>query len=199
MDRLMNAVRAQAQMATQERGSMRLGLVSAYDPDTYSIKVQFQPDNSETGWIPLGALSVGNGWGILAPPVLGDQVAVLMQDSDPNAGVAAWRLFNNEDVPPSVPSGEMWLLHKSGAFFKLTNDGKATFSDGHGATVVLNGDGTITSTGTWTHQGALTVQQDLTVQGSTAVKAITSNNHDISSTHKHTGVTAGSDVSGKPQ
>ena len=195
----MNAMRAQAQIATQDRGSMRLGLVSGYDPATYSIKAQFQPDDSETGWIPLGALSVGNGWGILAPPMLGDQVAVLMQDSDPNAGVAAWRLFNNEEVPPAVPAGEMWLLHKSGAFFKLTNDGKATFSDGHGASVVLNGNGTITSTGTWTHQGSMTVQQDLAVQGSTSVAAITSNDHDISSTHQHTNTQPGSGLSGTPQ
>lgn len=198
MGRLMSAMRAQAQMATQDRGSLRLGVVSGYDPAMYSVKVTFQPDDTETGWIPLGALAVGNGWGVLAPPALGDQVAVLMQDSDPDAGVAALRLFTDEDVPPAVPSGEIWALHKSGAFFKLTNDGKATFSDGHGATVVLNGNGTISSTGTWTHTGAMEITSTLKVDGATTLASVTSNGHDISSTHKHVN-SGGTGLGGVPQ
>jgi phage baseplate assembly protein V len=198
MGRLMSTMRAQAQMATQDRGSLRLGVVSGYDPATYSVKVQFQPDDSETGWIPIGALAVGSGWGVLAPPVLGDQVAVLMQDSDPDAGVAALRLFTDEDVPPAVPSGEIWALHKSGAFFKLTNDGKATFSDGHGATVALNGDGTISSTGAWKHTGAMEITSTLKVDGATTLAGVTSNGHDVGSTHQHLN-SGGTGLGGVPQ
>lgn len=198
MDRLLNSLRAQAQMAGQGRGSMRLGLVSGYDPASYSVKVTFEPDGAETGWIPLGALAVGDGWGILAPPAIGDQIEVLMQDSDSNAGVAASCLFNNVDVPPTVQSGEIWMLHKSGAFFKLTNDGKGSLSDGHGASVVLNGDGTISSAGTWTHTGTMKITSTLEVDGQTTLAGVTSNGHDVGSTHKHIN-SGGTGLGGVPQ
>ena len=92
----------------------------------------------------------------------------------------------------------MWLLHKSGAFFKLTNDGKATFSDGHGASIALNGDGTITSAGTWTHNGAMEVTQTMKVDGQTTLAGVTSNGHDVGSTHKHLN-SGGSGLGGVPQ
>lgn len=199
MGRLQNAMRSQANLASQSRTFSRLGVVSAYDPNTYSVKATFQPDGNETGWLPLGTLQVGSGFGIYAAPNIGDQIEVRFQEGDRDAGVAGPVLFDNQSPPAKVPAGEIWVLHKSGAFFKLTNDGKATFSDAHGASVALNGDGTITSTGTWTHQGALTVQNNLTVQGATAVAGIQSNGHDIGNTHKHTGVSTGGGVSGPPQ
>lgn len=205
MGGMQNAMRGQALLAAQQRQGTRLGVVTAYDPNSYSVKVQFPPDASETGWIPLGALSVGVGWGIYAPPVIGDQIQVDFQDGDRDSGIACMRLFDNQHNPANVPSGELWMLHKSGAFFKLTTDGKGTFSDGKGASVAVNGDGTITSAGTWTHQGDMTVQKTLTVtqnvtlNGSTAVKAITSNGHDISSAHMHTGIQSGGSLSGPPQ
>lgn len=190
---LSNVMRAQAALVAQGRATGRLGVVSAYDPGTYSVKVQFPEDDAgngapETGWIPLGALSVGNGWGVLAPPLIGDQIKVEYQGGDRDAGVAALRLFDNQSPPPSVPSGEIWAVHKNGAFFKLTNDGKATFSDGHGASVALNGDGTITSAGTWTHNGNVSFNGQVSANG-----------HRIDDTHKHTNVQTGSGVSGPPQ
>jgi len=195
---LQNAMRAQANLANQSRTFSRLGVVSAYDPNTYSVKVTFQPDGNETGWLPLGALQVGNGFGMYAAPNLGDQIEVRFQEGDRDTGVAGPAVFDNQSPPALVTAGEIWLLHKSGAYFKLTDDGKATFSDAHGASVALNGDGTITSAGTWTHQGALTVQNNLTVRGSTAVAGIQSNGHDIGSTHKHLN-SGGSGLGGIPQ
>lgn len=190
---LSNVMRAQAALVAQGRVPGRLGVVSAYDPSTYSVKVQFPEDDAgngapETGWIPLGALSVGSGWGILAGPVIGDQIKVEYQGGDRDAGVAALRLFDNQSPPPAVPSGEIWAVHKSGAFFKLTNDGKATVSDGHGASVALNGDGTISSAGTWTHNGNVSFNGQVSANG-----------HRIDDTHKHTSVQTGSGVSGPPQ
>lgn len=198
MGRMHNVMRAQAVMAAQQRQSTRLGTVSAYDPSTYSVKVQFPPDTSETGWIPMLAIGTGNHWGMCIGPAIGDQVAVTFQEGSGDAGVVLGRVFDVQSMPPNVPSGEIWMVHASGAFFKLTNDGKASFNDSKGGSVTLNGDGTVTSTGTWTHQGALTVQQNLTVQGSTAVKAITSNGHDVGSTHQHIN-SGGSGLGGIPQ
>lgn len=206
MQDLQNAMRAQAMMATQDRAHTRLGIVSGYDPATYSVKVQFPPDTSETGWIPLGALAVGNGWGIFAPPVLGDQIAVTFQDGDRDAGIAGLRLFDNVSPPVAVPGGEFWLLHQTGSALKFHNDGSVELIThaNLSATVGGNLSATVTGTGTlqaasWDVKGSATFENDLTVNGSTVVKAITSNGHDISSTHKHTGVQTGASVSGPPQ
>jgi phage baseplate assembly protein V len=195
---MQNVMRAQAVMAQQGKQAIRLGIVTAYDPNTYSVKVQFPPDTTETGWIPLGALAVGASYGIYAAPALNDQIEVHFQDGDRDAGIAGLRLFDNQSPPLPVPSGEIWMVHKSGAFFKLTTDGKARFDDTKGGSVTLNADGTVSSTGAWTHTGAMTVTQNLTVQGATSVQAITSRSKDISSTHTHSGVTTGSGVTGTP-
>jgi len=194
MNRLLGAVRAQATMAGQGRFTSRVGQVSSYDPNSYSVKVTFPPDETESGWIPIGALSVGNGFGIFAAPNIGDQVVILFQDAAPDAPIAALRLFDNVRPAAVVPAGEMWIVHANGQYAKLTNDGKLSLNDGHGASVVLDGAGNIASAGNWTHTGNLTIQS-----GTTAVAAITSNGHDISSTHKHTGVTTGSGITGAPQ
>lgn len=185
--RLHNAIRGVSAAAGQGRKGTELGLVSAYDPDKYAIKVQFPPDDIETGWIPLSALMVGNGFGILAPPSIGDQIKVDFQGGAQDAGIGGMRLFNDIDVPPRVLPGEIWLLHESGAFFKLTNDGRASFSDAHGASVTLNGDGTITSTGTWTHTGNVAFNGEVTANG-----------HRIDDTHKHIN-SGGTGLGGVPQ
>ncbi|MFC4526424.1 phage baseplate assembly protein V [Dyella halodurans] len=199
MAHLKNSMRAQANLANQSRTFSRLGEVSAYDPNTYSVKVTFQPDGNETGWIPLGTLQVGSGFGIYAAPNIGDQIEVRFQEGDRDTGVAGPVVFDNQSPPAKVPAGEIWVLHKSGAFFKLTNDGKAAFNDGKGGSVTLNGDGTVTSTGAWTHQGSMHVTQTLQVDQQATLAAVSSNGHDVGNTHKHTGVSTGSGVSGQPQ
>ncbi|KAF1004371.1 MAG: hypothetical protein GAK28_04078 [Luteibacter sp.] len=172
--RLHNAVRGIAAAAGQGRAGTRIGLVSAYDPSRYAVKVKFPPDDVETGWIPLQAVQVGNGFGIYAPPNIDDQIKVEFQDGAQDAGLAGGALFNDIDVPLAVPPGEVWIVHQSGASWKLSNDGKATFADGHGAVVALNGDGTISSQGNWTHNGNMAFNGQVVANG-----------HRIDETHKH--------------
>jgi uncharacterized protein involved in type VI secretion and phage assembly len=191
--RLDNAIRGIAARAGQGKAGTKLGIVTGYDPDRYAIKVQYPPDDVESGWIPLGALMVGNGFGIYAPPAIGDQVKVEFQDGALDAGVAGLTLFNDVEVPLKVPAGEVWVVHRSGAFWKLTNEGKALFDDGHGATVALNGDGTISSTGVWTHTGHFNVHGDQAHTGS-----ITSNGKHVDDTLRVSGIQTGSGVSGEP-
>ncbi len=122
---LLNAMRAQADMAGSGRASVRLAIVSSYDPGNYCAKVRIQPEDTETGWLPVVSPWVGNGWGLFAPPTPGDLVEVQFQEDDIEAGFVCQRFYNDTDRPLTVQSGEFWLVHKSGAFFKLTNDGKA--------------------------------------------------------------------------
>lgn len=130
MNRLLNTMRAQALMAQSGKASVRLGLVSSYDPANYCVKVRLQPEDFETGWLPLAAPWVGNGWGMFCPPTPGDMVEIQFQEGSAEAGIACLRLYNDSDRPLSVPSGEFWLVHASGAYLKLTNDGKVSLSAG---------------------------------------------------------------------
>jgi phage baseplate assembly protein V len=202
---LLNVMRGQAAMAAQSKLANQLGTISAYDPNSYSVKVAFPPDESETGWIPLGALWVGSGWGMYAPPSLGDQVEVHFQEGGQDAGTAGLRFFDNLSPPVAVQPGEFWLVHESGAFFKLVNAGGMLFSDAHGATVQLDGAGNINTAGNWTHTGNMTIdgasQFNGTVAGSqtaTFTGEVQGNGIKLS-VLKVTGVTAGSGVSGTPQ
>lgn len=144
---LQNAMRLQALRSAGIKITSRLGLVTGYKPNKYAVKVSLQPEGVQTGFIRVAAAWLGAGWGMYAPPSIGDQVAVIFIDGDVSAGFAVCGLFDNAHAPTSVPSGEFWLVHKSGQSVKLTNDGKLTLSDGHGAAWALNGDGTTSVTG----------------------------------------------------
>jgi hypothetical protein len=50
-------------------------------------------------------------------------VAVLWQEGDAQQGFVVGRLWSQEVVPPATPAGELWILHKSGSYLKLHNDG----------------------------------------------------------------------------
>lgn len=195
---MMNIMRGQAAMALQQNLTTRVGRISGYNPAAYAVKVQFPPDDTETGWIPLGSAWVGNGWGMFSPPGIGDQCEVDFQDGGQDAPIGGLRLFDARNAPLSVPSGEMWLVHRLGATVRLTNDGKALYADGKGASVLLNGDGSITSSGAWTHQGTMHLTQSLHVDGQTTLADVTSNSHDVGSTHRHVD-SGGNGIGGVPE
>ena len=121
----MNVMRREANRAMSRAARTRVGTVSAYDPAHYAAKVVIQPDDFETGWLPVTTPWSGNGWGLFAPPTPGDVVDVHFQEAGTEAGFVALRFYSNKTRPLPTPSGEFWLVHKSGAFLKLTNDGKA--------------------------------------------------------------------------
>lgn len=121
--RFQNAVQAQALLASQPRATDKVGIVTAYDPPTYAIRVKLQPEDVETGWIPIKSIWVGNGWGLFAPPSLGDLVSVSFNENEPGSGLYELSLFNNVDQPLPVPSGEFWLVHKLGTLIQVLNNG----------------------------------------------------------------------------
>lgn len=192
--RLQNVMRATAMGAQNAHADSKKGLVSAFDPARYAVKVFLQPFGNETGWIPLGALWVGAGWGLYAPPSIGDLVEVHFEDGHGEAGAAALKFFNDVDQPLSVNSGEFWLVHKAGAFLKLLNSGALTFADGQGATLTMNGDGTMTSQATsWTHIGNLNITGAVAVsQSVTAADVVGGGKH--LATHLHSGGTLSGDT-----
>ena len=150
------------------RKTKRYGIVTSWDATNHRAKVTFQPEGNESGWLPVQALASGNGFGIVAGltpgdgKTTGDLVEIHYQEGDYENGQIAGRVHNDVDKPPAVNSGEMLLQHASGASIKLT----AT-----GVTIV----------------GPVTITGNVTLSGGT----LTHDGHDISSTHKHGGVTTG--------
>lgn len=161
---IQNEMRLQALRAQGARLSLTTAIVTSYDPNRYAAKVTLQPNGEQTGWLPVAAHWIGNGWGMYAPPSNGDQVNVEFVGDNPGGGTVTSRLFDANNKALSVPSGEFWLVHKSGAFFKLTNDGKLTFTDGKGATVQLNAAGAIEMAATMVN-----ITSDVSISGGLTV------------------------------
>lgn len=158
MQGLLNAMRLQAMLESGSRVSTLMGTVSGYNSTNYSAKVMIQPDNVETGWLPIASPWVGDTWGMVAPPTNGDVVAVICQEDDINAGIISLRLFNDKARPPSVadsngnpsyaPSGEFWLVHKkSGSLLKFHNDGSVELASDQNLAVTVGGDMNATVSG----------------------------------------------------
>ena len=150
----MNAVRAHTAKQIALIAQSRIGRVTSYDPKKYACKVLILPegdfpvdgDSGESGWIPVQTSWSGDGWGMYCPPSIDDQVFISHVEGDHGSGQIIGRVFDAAHVPAEVQSGEMWMVHKLGAFIKLTNDGKVTFNDKANTTIVMNADGTLSTT-----------------------------------------------------
>ena len=128
MERLLNMLKAHANALVQAQACPRFGTISSVDPDSGTARVAFQPEGVLSGWMPILYPWVGAGWGMVCPPALGDQVFVLAQEGHAEHGVIVGRVFSSQQRPPAAPSGEFWLVHTSGAYLKLQNDGTVQVS-----------------------------------------------------------------------
>lgn len=124
------------------------------------------------------------------------------------------RFFTDVEQPPAAPSGEFWLVHKSGSFLKFHNDGtveltanstmKYTATQHHFVGPVQM-DSTLNVNQTISGEGGMSISGDngsghaSTVTGNTNfVGGVTANGHDIGSTHQHIN-SGGSGLGGVPQ
>jgi len=128
MRAIANSMSQRASIAANSTASVKLGIVTSYDPANYSAKVQLQPEGTETGWLPISTPFVGSGWGMFCPPSIGDMVEVQFQEGGIEAGFICGRMFNDDDRPVSCPIGEFYLIHKTGSYVKLFNDGRIKFN-----------------------------------------------------------------------
>lgn len=123
MDRLINIFKQHAGALDQGGSQPRFATIASVNPGTATAKVTLQPEGVLTGWLPVLAPWVGAGWGMYCPPSPGDQVLVLAQEGDAEHGIIVGRAYSSEQPPPAAPIGELWLVHKSGSFIRLQNDG----------------------------------------------------------------------------
>ena len=177
MDGMLNAMRLQAQRAMADQADTSVGLITSYEPATFSVKVALQPDGILTGWLPLCSPWIGNGWGMFCAPSIGDMVAVHFFGGDLEAGFVEGRLYNDVDRALPVPSGEFWLQHVSGSFLKFTNDGCVSVNAAANLVATVGGNLTATVTGNLTATAAVaTVNAPTTINGVTTINGNTTIN-----------------------
>lgn len=149
MDRLLNALKAHSGAQDAAIGQPRFGTVSSVDPSAGTVRVQLQPEQVLTGWLPLLSPWVGAGWGLSCPPSPGDQVLVLPHEGNAEHGLVVGRAWSLKTAPPTTPVGEFWLTHQSGSYVRLLNDGTVAIKgdlhvdgdvyDRHGSLAALRG------------------------------------------------------------
>lgn len=127
---LHNILKSHASTLDQSTGQVKFGTVTSVDVANGTARVSIQPEGVLSGWLPILAQWIGNGWGMVCPPAPGDQVVLVPQEGDVEQSVIIGRVFSVKQVPPAAPSGEFWLVHQTGSFLKLCNDG----------TIRINGD-----------------------------------------------------------
>jgi phage baseplate assembly protein gpV len=172
-----------AQMAADGRVSVRLGLVSSYDgrAGAHLVKVRLQPEDIETGWLPIQIMLGGQGWGVYAGPAKDDQAVVIFADGDVNAGICAGFLPSDVDAAPAVASGEIHLR-----------------AAGDTASIIAKPDGSIASKGAWTHTGTMHVTDEATFDKSVTATVDVVGGGKHLKTHVHSGVQSGGSNTGQP-
>ncbi len=156
------------------------GTITSADPTKYMAKVLLQPLGIETGWLPIGTLYAGPGFGLVALPDVGTEVTVLFEHGDLNCGKVLCCNFNDSDAPPAgLLPGEVVMLHKSGSLLKFDVGGDVEINPagllklaGGGQPVARVGDYTEAASGTYTDPD--NVVHTITgriVSGSSKVKA----------------------------
>jgi phage baseplate assembly protein gpV len=101
MNQLFNLVAMRSMQSQAAFSGVRQGIITAYDPAEYSIKVSLQPTGEETGWLPLGTPWAGNGFGFAAGPMIGAEVEINFDSGTIGVGMAGSQFYNNEDRCPA--------------------------------------------------------------------------------------------------
>jgi phage gp45-like len=128
IERLSSAIKSHATSLDQSSGQIKFGTVTSVNSQNATARVLIQPDGVLSGWLPVLSQWVGAGWGLVCPPSPGDQVLLVPQEGDVEQGIIIGRSYSNKQMPPVVPDGEFWLVHKSGSFLKICNDGTIRIS-----------------------------------------------------------------------
>ena len=161
MEAFLNILRGHAAQLDQSWAHPRIGIISSVDPVKFTARVTIQPEGVLSGWLPVASPWVGSGWGIVCPPLPGDQVIIVWQEGDGEQGIIVGRLWSANALPPPTPSGELWLMHSTGSFIKLLNNGSIE-----------------SNAPTWTHTGNLHVNGDVSDEhGSVATLRAHYNEH----------------------
>jgi hypothetical protein len=129
----LNIMKMQAALVNNGTALTTLGAIAQYDSTShYAIAELYSADSSDntigsvqTPWLPIFSPWVGNGWGLFAPPSIGDIVEIHYVEGSLQNGYIGLRTWspNSGATPLNVNSGEFWLVHQSGSYIKMLNSG----------------------------------------------------------------------------
>lgn len=151
MEQIKGLVRLEVERVMSRRKHNRNAVVTSVDPDTYSAKVRYEPhdpndpDNAESGWIPIQAMATGQGYGMYSLPKVGHPVEVAFDQGDHETGRIVQRHASEQHQPPKgMKEGEHWIVHETGSAIKFAQDGTVSLL---GAGSIPNRQGKDASTG----------------------------------------------------
>ena len=165
---LLNLMRREASKVLDGLAKTELAAVTSYNPATYSVKVLIGSSEIESGWLPLGTVMAGPGYGVFMPPFPGDLVDVHFVEGDLQNGYSAMRFFQKGWVGANkAVSGDMWFINKAGVELKLNHDGTVEIAEPGGKKLVIDAagahvTGNLAVTGNETVSGTLAVTGALT-------------------------------------
>lgn len=217
-DDLGNEMRRIAEAATAKVGKTSHGIVSAVDPINHAVKVRVQPEDIESGWLPVSTLAAG-ALRICRVPDIGEHVRLEPIEGDAEHLCVSAAQFDTITTPPVSPAtgtaaqpGEMLIMagqKTPPADATSTTPGAATENAPwwHMTANALHagaGNATVSITNgaiTWA-VGAVTMK--LTSAGLAVVGAEITSDTDVlaagisGKTHLHSGVEPGSGETGAP-
>ena len=99
------------------------GIITSIDPKNYKVKVLLSILQIETDWIRVISPYVGQGWGIVALPHVGNEALVIFLNGELNDGVVIGCLYSeNVDHPPESAQHPA-IVHETGSRIVLNHDG----------------------------------------------------------------------------
>lgn len=173
------------QAVAQQQGDYRpfvYGHVASYDPKLHRIRAMVPSlrDDGDTavltGWMPLGTVGVGDGYGVqIAPvggatleqPTKGEQVKISVIDDGIGTALGAHLAYTEQQKPPftDLEPGTFAIKDKMGTYFRSRKDGTLEVSVAKDQKIDITGDSTITLKG----KSSLTADGDVNVTAKGAV------------------------------
>ena len=130
MHQFQHQMKVHAEAVASIGGQSRWAIVtSSRSTDTgYQVKVQIQPEDVQTSWLPVLSPMVGSGWGLVCPPSPGQQVLITPYEGNGGHYAVTGMSFSNAAMPPQpggnpVAPGEAAIVNANGSYLHIRNDG----------------------------------------------------------------------------
>lgn len=186
---------------------VRVGTVAELDEPNARVKVDL--GDLTTDWLPWATTRAGGDRSWSAHEV-GEQVLLFAPSGELAAAVVMGSINQDAHPAPAASKDRTRYQWGDGAFvdydrgghlyqLDVPSAGSITLHIGQTTLKLEDGKATLTTPHLDVVSAQTVLTGALTVNGLTALAGVTSNGHDIGSTHKHTGVAAGSSTSGPPQ
>ena len=120
---LPNLIRHEIARYVNRFARQRFLIVTSYNPNDHTVKGDFMPDQTESGWIPIKTYAASKGgMSHVTGPSIGDQAIVHHAEDDSEVGHVSGWIHSDEDRPPNAPSGTHIRKHNPSGNMMTHND-----------------------------------------------------------------------------